>query len=49
MSTLNDARLPSLKDKLLAQEEEAMKEADKEDRESKKGKGRIKKSKTKNK
>ena len=52
MSTLNDAKLGSLKDKILTQEVLASTEAEvvkkgKEDDEEKKGKGRIKKSKSK--
>ena len=54
MSTLNDARMPSLKDKILAQAEEDAKkveevaeEKEKEDEDEKKGKGRRIKSKTK--
>lgn len=45
MSTLDDARMPSLKDKLLAQAEA---DADEALVEEKKGKGRIRKSRTKN-
>ena len=50
MSTLNDAKMPSLIDKHLAQEaERAEAKADKGKEESKKGKGSIRKSKSKKK
>ena len=48
MSTLDDAKMPSLKDKILAQAESVVDEKEKGDEKEKKGKGRRIKSKSKN-
>ena len=48
MSTLDEAKMPSLKDKILAQAEQAAQEKAKEDVKGSQGKGRRIKSKTKN-